>query len=57
MGKAPAVRVSKLNAARRQLDCAIEMWFADKDEVAIHTLAAGLPPISGPALKLEFGAG
>lgn len=34
------IRVSKLNAARRQLDCAIELWFADKDEVSVHTLAA-----------------
>ena len=34
------IRVSKLNAARRQLDCAIELWFADKDEVSIHALAA-----------------
>ena len=34
------IRVSKLNAARRQLDCAIELWFADKDDVSIHTLAA-----------------
>jgi hypothetical protein len=31
--------VSKLAAGRRQLDCAIEMWFADKDPVAVHTLA------------------
>ena len=34
------IRVSKLDAARRQLDCAIELWFAGKDEVSIHTLAA-----------------
>ena len=40
MGKAPMIRVSKLNAARRQLDCAIELWFADKDKVSVHTLAA-----------------
>ena len=40
MGKAPTIRVSKLNAARRQLDCAIELWFADKDQVSVHTLAA-----------------
>jgi hypothetical protein len=31
--------VSKLAAGKRQLDCAIEMWFADKDQVAVHTLA------------------
>ncbi len=34
------IRVSKLDAARRQLDCAIELWFADQDAVSIHTLAA-----------------
>lgn len=34
------IRVSKLDAARRQLDCAIELWFAGKDDVSIHTLAA-----------------
>ncbi len=40
MGKAPTIRVSKLNAARRQLNCALELWFSDKDEVSVHTLAA-----------------
>ena len=34
------IPVSKLAAARRQLDCALELWFADKDPVATHTLAA-----------------
>jgi hypothetical protein len=34
------LRVSKLSAARRQLDCAIELWFLDKDDVSIQTLAA-----------------
>ena len=34
------IRVSKLDAARRQLDCAIELWFAEKDDVSTHTLAA-----------------
>jgi hypothetical protein len=34
------LNVSKLSAARRQLDCAIELWFLDKDDVCIHTLAA-----------------
>jgi hypothetical protein len=32
--------VSKLDAASSQLDCAIELWFLDKDPVSIHTLAA-----------------
>ena len=34
------IRVSKIDAARRQLDCAIELWFLDRDAVSIHTLAA-----------------
>jgi len=34
------LNVSKLSAARTQLDCAIELWFLDKDDVSIHTLAA-----------------
>jgi hypothetical protein len=32
-------RISKIEAARRQLDCAIELWFMDGDDVSIHTLA------------------
>jgi hypothetical protein len=35
-----AQRISKLAAARRQLETAIELWFLDKDPVSIHTLAA-----------------
>jgi hypothetical protein len=34
------LRISKIEAARRQLDTAIELWFLDKDEVSVHTLAA-----------------
>ena len=33
-------QITKLEAARRQLDCAIELWFMDGDTVSIHTLAA-----------------
>jgi hypothetical protein len=32
------IKVSKLDAAKRQLDCAIALWFRDADEVSIHTL-------------------
>jgi len=32
--------VTKIEAAKRQLDCAIELWFTDQDPVAIQTLAA-----------------
>src|ERR1039457_3689137 len=39
MSKPPSIRVSKLDAAHRQLCCAIELWFADGDAVSIHTLA------------------
>jgi hypothetical protein len=35
----PSIRIAKLEAARRQLDTAIELWFDDKDEISIHTLA------------------
>jgi hypothetical protein len=34
------IEISKIEAARRQIDCAIELWFLDRDEVSIHTLAA-----------------
>jgi hypothetical protein len=33
------VRVSKLNAAQRQLKTAIALWFEDGDPVSVHTLA------------------
>lgn len=33
------IKVTKLDAARRQLRTAIELWFQDGDPVAIHTLA------------------
>jgi len=31
--------IAKLEAARRQLHTAIELWFSDGDAVAVHTLA------------------
>src|ERR1700722_12775832 len=34
------MRISKMDAAQRQLDSAIELYFAGSDPVAIHTLAA-----------------
>lgn len=34
------IKISKLDAASRQLDCALDLWFHDKDEVSIHTLAS-----------------
>jgi hypothetical protein len=35
-----SLKITKLDAAQRQLDCAIELWFLDKDPVSMHTLAA-----------------
>jgi len=34
------LKISKLEAARRQLDTAIRLYFSDADLVSIHTLAA-----------------
>jgi hypothetical protein len=34
------IEIPKLEAAHRQLQCAIELWFLDKDEVSVHTLLA-----------------
>lgn len=37
------ITVTKVEAARRQIDAAITLWFHDADPIAIHTLAcAGL---------------
>jgi len=33
------ITITKLEAARRQLNTALELWFDDGDPVAIHTLA------------------
>lgn len=49
------IRVSKLDAARRQLDCAIELWFAGKDDVSIHTLAAAAHQIIHDINKKKGG--
>src|ERR1017187_5953016 len=37
---APVITVTKLDAARRQIESAILLWFDDADPVAIHTLIA-----------------
>lgn len=39
MDRPPQIRVTKLDAARRQLRTAIELWAADGDPVSIHSLA------------------
>lgn len=53
--------VTKIEAARRQLRSAIELWFADADPVSIHTLSAASYQIihdlnkknNGPGLLLD----
>lgn len=40
MGPSDFVVVSKLEAAERQLDAAIRLFFAREDAVSVHTLAA-----------------
>jgi len=39
MDRPPQIRVTKLDAARRQLRTAIELWATDGDPVSIHSLA------------------
>lgn len=34
------ITISKIEAAQRQLDTAIQLWFYDQDPVSVHTLAA-----------------
>src|SRR6266478_417966 len=38
--KRPTVKISKTDAAKRQLETAIRLWFFSGDPVSIHTLAA-----------------
>ena len=53
--------ITKIDAARRQLRTAIELWFADGDPISIHTLAAAAYQIihdlnrrnKGPDLLLD----
>lgn len=41
------MNITKVDAARSQIDTAIELWFEDRDPVSIHTLAcAGLDIIN-----------
>ena len=42
-----SITITKLDAARSQIDTAIELWFGDRDFASIHTLAyAGLGLLS-----------
>jgi hypothetical protein len=40
MTNRPTLKVSKTDAARRQIETAIRLWFFSGDPVSIHTLAA-----------------
>src|ERR1700678_497488 len=40
LGDPDVIVIKKLEAAQRQLNCAIELWFREMDEVSVHTLAA-----------------
>lgn len=45
------IKVTKMDAARRQLGTAIELWFTDGDPIAIHTLAAATHEIMHTLFK------
>jgi hypothetical protein len=49
------IRVSKLDAARRQLKCAIELWFTEKDQISIHTLICAAHQIIHDINKIKTG--
>ena len=48
--------VSKLEAARRQLETAVRLYFASQDDVAIHTLAAAAHQVLADLKKARGGA-
>lgn len=53
-----SVVINKQNAAKRQLDAAIRMFFAQEDELAIHTIVAASFTVIVDLLKkrgIEFG--
>lgn len=50
-------KITKFEAARRQLDCAIELWFLDKDPISVHTLAAAAHQIIHDIYQKTGGIG
>ena len=48
--------VSKLEAARRQLETAVRLYFASQDDVAIHTLAAAAHQVLADLKKAQGGS-
>ena len=49
------IKVTKLNAASRQLDTAIKLWAADDDPVSIHSLAFAAHQIVHDLNRTESG--
>jgi hypothetical protein len=47
------LRITKLDAARRQLRAALDLWFEDGDPIAIHTLAFAAYEIIHRLYKLK----
>jgi hypothetical protein len=50
-----SLTIRTLDAARRQLRAAIELWFADADPVAVHTLACAAYRILDDANRRNHG--
>lgn len=53
--KFPTERVTKLDAARRQLRTAIRLFFADGDSISVHALAAAAHELLRGLLKPKGG--
>jgi len=49
----PRLKITKLDAASRQLRTAIELWFEDGDPVSIHTLISAAHEITHKLFKLS----
>ena len=49
--KPPSIKITKLDAARNQIDTALRLWFEDGDLVSIHTLTAAAHQICHAILK------
>ena len=47
------ISISKIDAAKRQLDTAIDLWFRDGDPVSIHTLVSAAQEILLPIAKAK----
>lgn len=45
------ISVTKLDAARRQIETAVKLWFSEGDPVSIHTLTAAAHQVCNALLK------